>query len=137
MKEDTNKKLTTSVFRSGMRILLRRVMKYRREVIILSVLSLLAALGNGIIPYISGKLIDVIILLSSGSAVMQTAFILLAVWLVVQIVTSIADWRINVRNDRLQSQVYGDYVADAYSTLLRLPISFHRDVKMGKTTNNQ
>lgn len=122
--------------KKGFIIVFNRLLEYKREVVFLSVLGILSALGNGTIPYITGMLIDAI----QGTETVTVVGVTLAlVWGlvilfgVVQLITYFVDWRIGLRKEELGIHAEVDYTNDAFSTLLRLPMSFHKEEMKGKT----
>ena len=56
--EPKEQKLTKEGLYSGFLVLLRYMSQYRRDIITLSVMGIVSALGNGSIPYIAGKFFD-------------------------------------------------------------------------------
>ncbi|OGF62992.1 hypothetical protein A2926_04530 [Candidatus Giovannonibacteria bacterium RIFCSPLOWO2_01_FULL_44_40] len=113
----------------GWKIILKYLRPHREAVFALIGLSVVSAALNAGVPYLAGRVIDSII--SQNSAV----FIFVAIWFFVRISGNIIDWRISIRNDALASDLDGEYIAVGYAKLLRLPLSFHKNHKMGDILN--
>ncbi len=122
----------------GFKVLMKYMSQYRREITILSVMGILSALGNGVIPYIMGRFFDVI---TSDQAVnilgtmMPIYLAILILWAVLQFITSLLDWRINVLSEKFSNIIWLDYLAKGFSYLLFLPMSFHKTNKIGEIGN--
>lgn len=111
----------------GARILVRNIRKYRREIVLLSVLAVASALANSFVPYVSGRLIDSLIALDRAAVLT-----LLGAWLGIKVSSDILDWQIGKRSDRFETEIEGDYTANGFARLLLLPASFHKSQKMGE-----
>ena len=102
-------------------------------------MGILSAIGNGIIPYVAGKFFDAIITPSTFNFLDYTFslyLVLLVVWSLVQLVTYILDWRINITSEYLSNTIWLDYLAKGFGFLLNLPMSFHKKNKIGEIGNN-
>ena len=138
MSDETEKeptKVTRQGLKQGMAILVRYLRKYRKETLALSALGILSAVGNGTIPYIAGRFFDAIITPSQttlfGFALPLFAFLLI-IWTIIQIITYLMDWQINIRSENFSNAVWVDYWSSGTSRLLLLPMSFHKSRKMGE-----
>ncbi len=121
------KKLNKEVLLSGISAIKRELTKYRRDVIILSLLGLTTAIINGVVPYLVGRLIDAI----STDGV----YFILIIWFIVQLAAYLVDWISNSRRRRLGGLLFSDYLVRGYSYLLRLPLTFHKKHKVGEISN--
>ncbi|MBU6427180.1 ABC transporter ATP-binding protein/permease [Patescibacteria group bacterium] len=122
----------------GFAVLLRYMGKYKRDIIILSIMGVISAIGNGTIPYIAGKFFDAV----TGSAAvtfmdqtMPLYIAVLALWTVIQLATYFMDWRINIMSEYFSNAVWLDYLANGFGFLLLLPMSFHKKHKIGEIGN--
>ncbi len=136
--EDTVEKLTKENLTTGIKVLLKYIGQYRREITILSIMGILSALGNGIIPYIVGKFFDVItsketIDILSNAIPLYIAF--LGLWAILQLITYILDWRINILSEKFSNIIWLDYLSKGFGYLLLLPVSFHKTNKIGEISN--
>ena len=96
-------KITKENLYTGWLVLWKYISQYRREIIILSVMGILSAIGNGFIPYIVGKFFDAITsstLIDLLSYSVPIYIALLILWAVIQLITYILDWRINILSEK-------------------------------------
>lgn len=132
-------KITKEGLYTGFKVLLRYLGQYRGRIITLSVMGILSAIGNGVIPYIAGRFFDSII--SPGTVeilgyVFPLFMGLLVLWAIIQCVTYILDWRSTILSEYLSNTIWLDYLANGFSYLLMLPMSFHKKNKIGEIGNN-
>ncbi len=137
---DDTEKLTKENLYTGLKVLLKYIGQYRREIIVLSIMGIFSAIGNGIVPYVVGRFFDV--LTSAGTvAVPLFSFTiplyagLLIIWAVIQFITYILDWRINILSEKFSNVIWLDYLSKGFGYLLLLPISFHKTNKIGEISN--
>lgn len=131
-------KINKENLRTGFKVLWRYVSQYRREIITLSVMGILAAIGNGVVPYIMGRFFDSVIspeVTTILSYALPVYVVLLIVWALVQLVTYLMDWRINILSEKFSNMIWLDYLGKGYGYLLLLPLSFHKTKKMGEISN--
>lgn len=136
-QENSPPKVTKANLRTGFKVLVGYIAQYRRQIIVLSILGVLSAIGNGVVPYIAGRFFDAIItpgFVTVFSYTVETYVALLILWAVVQCVTYILDWRINILSEYFSNTVWLDYLAHSLGFLLTLPMSFHKKHKMGEIT---
>jgi ABC-type multidrug transport system fused ATPase/permease subunit len=129
MNENTNEeipKITKENLYTGIKVLWKYISQYRKEIIVLSIMGIFSAIGNGVIPYIVGKFFD---------AITTPDYIwFLVVWGVVQFITYILDWRINILSEKFSNVIWLDYLAKGFGYLLLLPASFHKTKKIGEVS---
>jgi ABC-type multidrug transport system fused ATPase/permease subunit len=121
--------------RTGIRVLVRYIGQYRPQIVLLSVMGVISAIGNGTIPYITGKFFDVITVNAQTSIlglVMPLFAGILILWAAVQLVTYILDWRISILSEYFSNAIWLDYLAHGFTHLLFLPVSFHKKHKIGE-----
>jgi ABC-type multidrug transport system fused ATPase/permease subunit len=138
MEDIKTEKLTKENLYTGTMVLLKYMGQYRREIVTLSIMGVLSALGNGTIPYIAGKFFDVIT--STGTVnilnVTLPLFVaLLILWGVIQLITYILDWKINILSEKFSNIIWLDYLSKGFGYLLLLPVSFHKTNKIGEISN--
>ncbi|MBL4644751.1 MAG: ABC transporter ATP-binding protein [Candidatus Pacebacteria bacterium] len=131
------KKLKTSVIISGWKIVLRYLFSYRREMVVISILGIISAVGNGTIPFIVGKFFDAILNFDTtfASSGVMLWIVILGVWLGIQIVTSVVDWVMERKRRAMDTTLHVDFAAKGYSYLLLLPMDFHKSKRMGETSD--
>lgn len=130
--------LTKENLYTGVKVLLMYMAQYKREIIVLSVMGILSAIGNGIIPYIIGRFFDVVTstermdILSYSVPVFAALLIL---WTIIQLVTYILDWKINILSEKFSNIIWLDYLSKGFGYLMLLPVSFHKTNKIGEVSN--
>ncbi|HEY4477448.1 MAG TPA: ABC transporter ATP-binding protein [Candidatus Paceibacterota bacterium] len=112
---------------------------YRREVVFLSALSLISAFFHAITPYFAGNIIDGLLNQSReywGFILpLAPAFFFFGLWITTQIIVNALDWYLSVKNRYLDVRIHADYVVAGVSHLLELPLSYHKEKKMGDIQN--
>ncbi len=135
---EENIKINKENLYTGFKVLLRYLGQYKKNIFILSIMGILSAIGNGVIPYVAGKFFDSIIdpsfILVFGYTVSLYLF-LLVVWSLVQLVTYTLDWKINITSEYLSNTIWLDYLSNGFGFLLNLPMSFHKKNKIGEIGN--
>jgi len=129
------KKLTKEKFYTGFKIIAKYLKPYKKELIVLSVLGVLSAIANGIVPYLAGRLIDAIIAPSTiliGNITLNLAIFFLIIWGLVQVVASLSDWFNNSKSKKIGVYIEMDYITAFFQHLLKLPITFHKTHKAGE-----
>ncbi len=130
-EEKVDKKLTKERLKVTFNAVFYYLKIYKKETILLSILAVVSALGNGIIPYISGHLFDSLISPNSTFSILNftgSLFVgLLAIWLIIQIITSLADWKIEMSSLVVSNSIWSDYMSRGISRVLLMPISFHEE----------
>ena len=130
-----SQKITSRHIKTGLRAILLFLTTYKKEVIILFVASLITAIGNGIVPYITGKLFDSILYPQLtwtlfGITLPQIIWILM-VLAFTQTSLAILDYHNAQKRSMISFLARFDYSVRAYSKLLELPMEFHKKNKMG------
>lgn len=108
---------------------------YRRNVAIVVVLGLVSAFANGAVPFVVGKFFDSLITPYEINVILLTVsawLVFLLLWAGVQLFANASDWLLSVQASWMGSQSHADYLAKASSHLLYVPISFHRENKVGE-----
>jgi len=118
------------------KILFEYLKTYRETVMTLSVLGIISAVGNGSVPYLTGRFLDAIlepnIVFSGTNSEMPSWLLLLILYATVQIVLNVTDWIIDRKRRWLGTTLNATYVARAIGDLLVLPMSFHKGQKTGE-----
>jgi len=120
--------------KKGVGIISKKVTEYGWVLVGFSVLGLISTVGSTAIPYLTGKIIDVIaaggtVTLALGLSVGLVG--LLIVYAVMQGITNVVDWQLSIRTTRLGYEVQAEFVRDCMERLFRLPLSFHHDRQFG------
>lgn len=135
---ETAEKINKENLYTGIQVLWKYIGQYKREIITLSVMGIFSAFGNGIIPYIAGKFFDAITSLGAihlFSHPVPLYGALLVSWVVIQLVTYILDWRINILSEKFSNIIWLDYLSRGFGYLLLLPVSFHKTNKIGEVSS--
>lgn len=117
---------------------MKYIAQYKREIVVLSVMGILSAVGNGAIPYIVGRFFDVITsseVVGILSYTIPIYIALLILWAVAQLITYILDWRINILSEKFSNVIWLDYLSRGFGYLLFLPVSFHKTNKIGEISS--
>jgi len=124
------------ILSEGLKEMLAQLKGHQKTVIIISFFSLISALTNGVIPYITGRLIDSILdnktIFLSGDLVVPYFSLFLIIWMFIKILADFVDWRNGLKNEKLGYEVYANYLMNAFSTILELPLSFYKNQKIGE-----
>ncbi len=123
----------------GLRTTFRYLALYKKDLLVVSVLSIVSAITAGTVPYIAGKLIDSLItprdivlpLLGSISFI----FFILALWIIIQTIQHFTDLILDRKGDQISAYIESEFIARSYGHLLKVPLSFHHANKMGETTS--
>lgn len=120
---------------TGFKVLLRYLLRYRRDITVLTIIGILSAIGNGVVPYLAGRFFDAIITPSPVSFfdyVLPMYVGFLIIWAVIQLVTYVFDWRIQIKSEVMGEYIWMDYMSNGFGFLLNLPITFHKKNKIGE-----
>lgn len=119
------------------KIIFKYLKPYKKDLTILSVLGVVSAGTNGAVPYLVGRLFDAILTPSLGifagsNTEMPQWLFFIFLWGITQIAANIVDWRIGVKSDLFGNLIYTKYLVSGYSKLIFLPLSFHKEKKIGE-----
>ena len=123
--------------KQGAPVIRRHLKPHKKRVVILIVLSIFAAVADAAIPFFAGKIFDALGDTRVSEAFgfsFPAVFFILFIWLCIRIVSDIAGWRKNMNQERLGADVDAEYLVYAFSSVLLLPLSFHKRVKVGEIT---
>jgi ABC-type multidrug transport system fused ATPase/permease subunit len=134
-KEEKIEKINKENLYTGIKVLFKYMTQYKREIVILSIMGVLSAIGNGVIPFVMGRFFDVIVspdTVKVLSYVLPAYVALLILGGIIQLVTHILDWRISILSEKFSNVIWLDYLSKGFGYLLLLPISFHKQNKIGE-----
>src|SRR5690606_16453811 len=110
-----------------------------RESFWILILGILAALGNGTVPFITGKLFDSILAPENSFAILSLDWPLylwfLIILLIIQIVIVVIDYQSFILRSVFAFYGRFDYQSRAFAKLLEMPLSFHKKKKIGNITS--
>ena len=122
-----------------LKIVIRYLANYKKDLIALSFLGVASALTNGAVPYLAGRFFDAILapaeIFIGNSLEMPLWLFFIIIWLVIRLISDMIDWKIKLESARMDELVHSDYMINAFKTLLELPLGFHKDKKMGQITD--
>ncbi|MCH7597545.1 ABC transporter ATP-binding protein [Patescibacteria group bacterium] len=119
----------------GWKILFRHLFERKREVILLSILGVLSGLANGSVPYIIGQFFDALIspdFIIVWGTLEISVYLLLAIWVIVQIISNTVDWIIDIKRRRMGTYLRAGHIARSTSAILELPVSLFKNEKIGE-----
>ena len=118
----------------------RQLRPYQKTIITLSVFQILASIGNGVIPYITGKFFDTLItphsILVPLIGMVAAWIVLIGIWFVVQAFSNAVSWIVDRRSRLFTTELEANFQANAYTHLLTLPVNFHKTNRTGEITSN-
>ncbi len=128
-------KVTKESLYTGFKVLFRYLSKYKKTILFLTGVGILSAIGNGFIPYIAGLFFDSIT--NNGTftifGIALPVFVaILILWTIIQCITYIVDWKSTLTSEYLSNTIWLDYIAEGFSFLVELPMSFHKKNKIGE-----
>ncbi|MDP3057107.1 MAG: ABC transporter ATP-binding protein [bacterium] len=115
-------------FADDLKIVWRFLAKYKREVYIIFCVAFFASAIEAAVPYIYGKIIDLII---NGEGISVFALILF-IWLVLSFIKDWAHRYVVREGGKISVKCAVDLIADLNSYVMRLRLSFHKTQKTGK-----
>lgn len=118
-------------FIDDLKIIWRFLSKYKREVYIVFVIAILASAIEAVIPYIYGKIIDLIV---TNTKIPIILFIL-ATWFALSIIKDWGHRYVQREGPIIGVKCANDLVATLHGYVMRLNLSFHKSQKSGKITS--
>jgi len=123
-------KLSFEQIKTTYRVLIDFIYRYRKRIILVSLLNLLIAIGNSLTPYIVGKFFDSLL---QGQKIVTVFYLSLpkVVWVILslailQILIAVIEFYNRSRMDYVTFMARFDYRIQTHNRLLSLPLSFHR-----------
>lgn len=129
-----NDSTTWQDIKKGISIIAKKVREHKWTLTGFSLLGLISTVGSTAMPYLTGKIIDVIAAGGTISFVFGLSIGLvglLVAYAVVQGLTNLVDWQLSIRTTRLGYEVQAEFIRDCMERLFRMPLSFHHDRKFG------
>lgn len=134
-----NKKLSKGDYLVGFQTVFKYLTEHKKDIKILAFLAIFLAIGNPLIPWITGKLFDSIIQpggLSLTETLIPWVYLWLLSWLLIQLIIYTIESLTSRKKNVLGHQLYGDYVTKGYNHLLLVPLDFHKNKKIGAIMNS-
>lgn len=122
----------------GLKIVFGYLKPHKRDVFILLLLSTISSLSAAFLPYAFGRILDTIKsndFITFGGQNISQAIAIIAAWFLIKMISDLADWRLDVKNEQLGAVLEGEYNVNGFSKLFELPMSFHKTRKVGEIAN--
>jgi ABC-type multidrug transport system fused ATPase/permease subunit len=123
-------------FKKGLYGLKRHFLPFKKDLILISVFGLFVSIFNGVIPYITGRFFDELIILSNGQMnhfyTLPLWLAIIILWLLIQIFANLFDWLIDFNSAKINSKTHLHLTYNGFRKLFRLPISFHKNEKVSQ-----
>lgn len=116
-------------FVKELKILWKYLSKYKKKFYKLSFLAVLSSIILAIIPYFYGKLIDMAEVNPTG---LNLIINLLVIWFITNVFNIVITNFVNKKSSFLAVDLQTDLICKASSHLIRLPLRFHREKKVGE-----
>lgn len=131
-----NSSLNRETFFGGAKVVFRTLRPYKTTLILLVVFGLLNAGAQAFVPLISGKIFDAIVAVAERAATpLMPLFILIGIWLLLQLASNVISWWTGFHNDRLSTLASAEYTAWGFGKLFEMPLSFHAAQKQGDVSD--
>ena len=109
---------------------------YRRTLLVIGAFSLVDAGANALTPLFAGKIFDFLVsprmVALPYLGLVPAALAVIGTWFVIRVWGDIAGWQKSVKQERFGADIHADYLVAAFSRVLELPLSFHRQVRVGE-----
>ena len=103
--------------------------KYKKKVYRLAIFAMAASSLTAIIPYIYGKLVD---LVSIQTTDITFIFALLGIWLLMDIASNLLSRFVRLNGNFLSVDSANDLMCESSNHILSLPLKFHKENKIGE-----
>jgi ATP-binding cassette subfamily B protein len=111
------------------KVLWQYLKKYKKKVYFLIFLAILSSIFSAVIPYIYGKLVDIA---TKTSTTLELIFKILGAWLLLTLISSWIDRYVSRKSSMIAQRSSNDFNIDLVSHVMCLPVSFHKEKKMGE-----
>ena len=105
--------------------------KYRKEVVRLFVLTIIFALASGAVPYIYGRLVDLV----SSQSFSFLVLALLGVWALTSLIAEIFRRVISLKGGFIGADSSADLVLEHAAHVINLPLGFHKEKRIGEVVS--
>lgn len=116
-------------YKAGAQVILSNLLRNKKEIVFLSLISLVVAALNSLTPLITGKLID-------GIIANYHIIFWLYIWFFTQLALYLIDFLKRSRSQVLGRNLYVDYIVNAYNKFLLAPLSFHKKQSIHPVLNS-
>ncbi|MFH1656718.1 MAG: ABC transporter ATP-binding protein [Candidatus Nealsonbacteria bacterium] len=116
-------------FLIDIKIIGRYLADYKKEVYKISFLALISSVILAVIPYLYGRIVDIVQIQPSN---LTLIFNILGVWLLVNLFGVVLNLIVEQKGGFIGVDMHNDLICKAASHLIRLPLSFHKEKKIGE-----
>lgn len=113
----------------GSKIIWQYLKKYKRKVYWITLIAILSSFIVAVIPYLYGHLVDAVI---SKSVAFEIIVGFLLLWLILSLTGNWLDRTASYRGYDIAIDIENDFRLEITNHLLYLPLSFHKNKKMGE-----
>jgi ABC-type multidrug transport system fused ATPase/permease subunit len=145
--ETQQNKLTPKDIAAGLRVIVRLLRPYKRNMVIFILFGILISIASALLPYIVGLFVDALVSPESVAhvfgSVLPMWLAILLLWAVVRLTVILLQDHIWRNSSNQSAWIYSEYLVNGFGVLARLPLSFHKTHKIGEiiskvnTTANQ
>lgn len=116
-------------FLKELKLIWKYVSEYKKEVYITSFFALLGSGILAIIPYLYGRVVDIV---QAQTSDFSLIFNILGIWLLVNVLGVVISRKVEQKGSFIGVDMHNDLICRAASHLIRLPLSFHKEKKIGE-----
>jgi ATP-binding cassette, subfamily B, bacterial len=131
-----NRKINSEQIKTAYKVVRNFLGTHKDKVVAISLVNVLIAVGNGLVPYLMGHFFDNLIYLNKTITffgfTIQNVLFLLVFLIVMQVTIAIMTYYNEQKNSYLSFLARFEYKITSYSKLIDLPISFHKTQKIGE-----
>ena len=107
----------------------RYLRKYKKKVYFIIAIALVSSAISAVIPYIYGRLVDLGI---KHVVKLDLIFEILGLWLFLTLISNWANRYVDKRGSNIAAMSSNDLILEITSHILKLPVGFHKDKRMGE-----
>jgi len=122
----------------GWSIMFGYIARYKRHVVIYSILGVISAATNGFLPLIFGAFFDAIL----SNEQFDYAGLSLPLWAallivggIAQAISNIVEWNNDIRARRIGTYLSSQYATESVARMIRMPLGLYKEQKAGSVWN--
>jgi ABC-type multidrug transport system fused ATPase/permease subunit len=112
-----------------MKVIWQYLKNRKKKVYFLICLAIFSSVLSAIIPYIYGKLVDIAVDINTT---LKLILGILGTWLLLTLISGWIDRYVERKSSMVAQHTANDFSSDMFSHIMLLPISFHKEKKMGE-----
>jgi len=102
---------------------------YKKNVYIIFIFALIGSIILAFIPLFFGQLVDIV---KSQPDNLNLIITILFIWLLLNLIGIFLNKKANLKGGYLATDIYADFFCKTSSHIMRLPLTFHREKKIGE-----